>query len=103
MKKTANPDAVPKKDSYASESITLTSINLHTPRPSLKPLADSEDCRVSMSAKTVGGCIPCNLFYVKYVSNADLNGTITYQHLCSCVVKADEKPADPHVPVREGV
>jgi len=66
MKKTANLDAVPKKDSTAVESITLASVNLHTPRLSLKPLAGSEDCWMSMSAKTVGGCAPCNPFYVKY-------------------------------------
>ena len=66
MKKTANLNAVPKKDSTAAESITLTSVDLHTPRPASKPLVGSVACRVSMSAKTLGDRVPCNPFYGKY-------------------------------------
>lgn len=65
MKKTANLNAVPKKDSTAAESITLTSVDLHTPRPASKPLVGSVACRVSMSAKTLGDRVPCNPFYGK--------------------------------------
>ena len=66
MKKTANLNAVPKKDSTAAESITLTSVDLHTPRPASKPLVGSVACRVSMSAKTLGDRVPCNPFYGKF-------------------------------------
>lgn len=71
MKQTANPDAVPKKDSYAAESIKMTS----TVRPQLwlvfEPFVDLIACRLSDACKR-RSCIPRNPFYVNYVSSTDL-------------------------------
>lgn len=65
MKKTANPDAVPKKDSTAAESIKMTS----TERPQLRlvfePFVGLIACRLSDACKR--RCrVPCNPFYGKY-------------------------------------
>ncbi len=71
MKKTANLDAVPKKDSKAAVSITLTSVDKRKPCSALEPLEVSTECWPSMSAKSLGVCGPRNPFYVNYGSNAD--------------------------------
>jgi len=65
MKKTANPDAVPKKDSTAAESIKMTS----TEEPPLwlvfEPFVDLIASRLSDACKRLS-FVPCNPFYGKY-------------------------------------
>ena len=71
MKKTANLNAVPKKDSTAAESIKMTS----TERPQLwlvfGPFVDLIARSLSDACKRRRR-VPCNPFYVNYISNTDL-------------------------------
>lgn len=65
MKKTANPDAVPKKDSTAAESIKMTSTERPQLWPVFDPFVDLIACRLSDACKRRSR-VPCNPFYVKY-------------------------------------
>lgn len=75
MKKTANLDTVPKKDSTAAESIKMTPTERPQLQPDFEPFVDQIACRLSDPCKLCSR-VPCNPFYVNYVSNADLPGIL---------------------------